>query len=79
MTTLINDAFADDPIPHVRLYEHNNVIKILYGPDGFTADLSDDALDVLLGCGAIVLDRTEALPSVTVSLYRSVEGVVPDA
>lgn len=73
MTTLITDGF-DEPLEIDANYEPHNIV---YGALGWTDDVDDATITVLVRIGAIRLVRAHAGLGWETRIYVSVEGDGP--
>lgn len=73
MTTLITDGFEDEPKDPTLVYNHN----ILYGETGWTDEIEDATIDLLVKVGAIRLHKTVMGVSFETRIYVSTNGKEP--
>lgn len=72
MTVTINhDEFVDEPLGE---YQAHN---ILYGEKGWTDQVDDATIDLLVNTGAVALDRVVSGAGFESRIYVSVKGVGP--
>lgn len=76
-TTLNNDEFAGDSRPDA-LEVAPEVHSIVYGATGWTDVLDDAALEALVKCEAVMLDRIVYGHGWTTMVYVSTEGRYPE-